>query len=492
MGVLVAVLGAPGCTFGGLADYAIDACEPSKTQASDICDRLNKDPATCTPYQCAASRHCVQTTRDDDRDGDPPTKCGGTDCDDANAARSGHAKEICDRLDNDCNGVVDEDALHVGAERMIAPAGTLSSTSDPILVAADDVGSNALASYVTGACFPLISLEPGSGGGIGAGCVVLGTETTLAPRQPYPLRIGTGFAAAFVVTSACPAGRPAYRFESNGSSGVDLACDAAHPAALPTVAAMPASANAKSGLVTWYEASVADRVDPIGGCATLKPASLQVLRLADLTSPTPATRADVLVAQETSASTRPAALTPLDAAGGMLLTTPLGNDVGVWLLTPEVLRGTALPAPVHVASLANARSVAVRTRHEGNTVSVAIAAEIGCYPAASIQLALGTIDVTTKALTFGASVEVVGSTKIATSPSVVWVGARNEWWVQWLDDAPHAKVRRFSAEGKPIGAAIDVGTQVSIATVSAGESVFAVDPGANGGSFVEIPIGCAK
>ena len=51
----------------------------------------------------------MSCTRDADQDGHIAMECGGDDCDDLNASRSPSLGEICDELDNDCNGLVNDD-----------------------------------------------------------------------------------------------------------------------------------------------------------------------------------------------------------------------------------------------------------------------------------------------------------------------------------------------------------------------------------------------
>ena len=43
-----------------------------------------------------------------DRDGDGFTACG-EDCDDRDPERRPGVEDVCDRVDNDCDGLVDED-----------------------------------------------------------------------------------------------------------------------------------------------------------------------------------------------------------------------------------------------------------------------------------------------------------------------------------------------------------------------------------------------
>ena len=47
---------------------------------------------------------------DEDQDGYVAAACGGLDCDDANAAVNPGASEVCNEIDDDCNGIVDIDS----------------------------------------------------------------------------------------------------------------------------------------------------------------------------------------------------------------------------------------------------------------------------------------------------------------------------------------------------------------------------------------------
>jgi hypothetical protein len=68
------------------------------------------DGLACTTDGCdEATRTCTHTALDRDGDTFEDAICGGTDCDDEQAAVYPGAPELCDGLDNDCDGVVNED-----------------------------------------------------------------------------------------------------------------------------------------------------------------------------------------------------------------------------------------------------------------------------------------------------------------------------------------------------------------------------------------------
>jgi len=475
------------CTFGGIANYEIGECEPKSTQADDVCERLNKgsDPKSCVVYQCdRASKRCIQKPRDDDRDGDPTPACGGTDCDDQNPARSGRTAEICDSQDNNCNGVVDEDVVKPEPARTVVTPGALPSEADALLSSADR--QSLLGVYVDqGKCLPLVSLTHNSGDFVGgAGCFLLSDEQALVPRQPFAALIGANAAAAFIGTSGCTGtGRLFYRFRtSTEKGGAELPCDATHPASLPAFAVMP---NGVAGLVAWYEAPIGERQDPINGCAAAKPATLAVAAVGNAIT-SPITLQPVRVG-EPSIGTRPPALLSVAELESMVMVAPFAGDVGVWLLKLEQVQSGTLPAPVRIPGLANARATAVAARTEGGVTTLAVVAETGCAPAASVVMTLGTVDAGAKSVTFGPVVPVVGPSTIATLPSAAWVARRKEWWVSWVDSTPSARFQRFDPAAKPIGGVIEAGRLIN-ASVSSTESVFGYNPSVAGGSFVEIPM----
>jgi hypothetical protein len=97
----------------------VDDLSLSPCSTRDDCEQanraLNVAATALRRYQCVASR-CALSPRDDDGDGDPAREAGGRDCDDHDALRVGdpinpRAREVCDGVDNDCDGLVDEGVI---------------------------------------------------------------------------------------------------------------------------------------------------------------------------------------------------------------------------------------------------------------------------------------------------------------------------------------------------------------------------------------------
>jgi hypothetical protein len=101
--------------------------EPECSVESD-CALPQTDPAGCARAACSGGR-CVYSARDEDGDGHASLLCApvdpegtirvGDDCDDHAKAIHPQAAELCNGLDDDCNGVTD---VQQGSSTSVPPA----------------------------------------------------------------------------------------------------------------------------------------------------------------------------------------------------------------------------------------------------------------------------------------------------------------------------------------------------------------------------------
>jgi hypothetical protein len=97
------------CDDGTYCDLA-QCCTPLPACATAAdCEAIWEGDACKANIACdPVSSICSFETLDKDGDGHPPQICGGDDCDDSSANRFPGNTEVCDEVDNDCDGDVDE------------------------------------------------------------------------------------------------------------------------------------------------------------------------------------------------------------------------------------------------------------------------------------------------------------------------------------------------------------------------------------------------
>lgn len=84
----------------------IDGTDASGAQLTGTMSISEVLPLVKIPYE-----GCEGANGDQDRDGSDAIEFGGTDCDDNDAQIGPHAIEVCDGVDNNCDGQIDEDKL---------------------------------------------------------------------------------------------------------------------------------------------------------------------------------------------------------------------------------------------------------------------------------------------------------------------------------------------------------------------------------------------
>jgi hypothetical protein len=89
-------------------------------------DPAPTDPVCAPPVCLEEQRACIFPPKDSDRDGYVDAACGGDDCNDENGAVHAGLADLCDGVDNNCNGAVDEEGWSVPegtGERMVLSEG---------------------------------------------------------------------------------------------------------------------------------------------------------------------------------------------------------------------------------------------------------------------------------------------------------------------------------------------------------------------------------
>jgi alpha-tubulin suppressor-like RCC1 family protein len=103
--LLSCAAGLAACSLAGLDHAVLPVCATDGDCAA-LAARV--DDPDCDTFVCVPETgRCMPATVDADSDGEPPIACGGTDCDDADAARFAAATEICNGIDDDCDDLLD-------------------------------------------------------------------------------------------------------------------------------------------------------------------------------------------------------------------------------------------------------------------------------------------------------------------------------------------------------------------------------------------------
>jgi len=159
------------------------------------------------PVITNATLNTVAPSQIVDLDADGFTPCAG-DCDDTNASVHPGARELCDGLDNDCDGTVDGPAakpqevtrLTVGSDAATLSWGAAGATYDLLRGALADLP---------------VGNKPSET------CRASGNTTTTATDASVPA-VGRGF--WYLVRAVNPCGRGTYGSASGGAESVSTAC----------------------------------------------------------------------------------------------------------------------------------------------------------------------------------------------------------------------------------------------------------------------------
>ena len=119
-----------GATSAGYSGGWTVAISPATVAEGDVVTATARDG---DPETSEASANAVVVECDTDGDGHTEPSCGGVDCDDGNPTVFGGAPELCDGLDNDCDGVVPADESDVDADGS-APCDGDCDDADPTVL----------------------------------------------------------------------------------------------------------------------------------------------------------------------------------------------------------------------------------------------------------------------------------------------------------------------------------------------------------------------
>lgn len=442
---------AAGCTFGGIGDYETRSCPPAAKASDDVCDKLHAADA-CHPYQCDGEVHrCIARARDDDRDGDPAIACGGHDCDDNDPTRASTKKEICNLIDDDCNGYVDD-----GIEYAASPVGApLASGYSGGVARTSREGSVVVGAAIAGAAVEVLRVADDAQA---TQTIALGGD---AAQQPSATFVDGHAVAAYVATdAACASGRFSFRNDAGGS--VAQPCSATtNGVAAPAIAAFPSKTGAGAALVALDDVTVARTSDPAASCDLAAGAPLLVAAVRGAATATPTMTPFATLAADAIAL-RPPALARLDGFGSVLVAAPTPSAVAVWSVTPDL----AAPSVARLGELAGAKAVAIAVSSDADHTRVAVVAEIGCAPHQRLRAAFGTASgvavladggLAPPVVAFGALVDVTPADAArAGAPSVAWIDAAGEWEIAWLGEAG-GRARRYAPDGTALDAGVDLG-----------------------------------
>ncbi|MCC7537830.1 MAG: hypothetical protein IT379_16520 [Deltaproteobacteria bacterium] len=239
----------------GLAEALVLALGGGACGSSDIpCSVDSECPNEptgdpCAEWRCDATKSvCARQRTDRDRDGFAPVACAGsatagapaTDCDDTRASAAPDAAETCNRMDDDCDGEIDEQAA--ASSLCATVANTTIECRDGVCEVAGCHGSYEDCNRrATDGCETDVSIDPRHCGACGVAC----------PEMP-------GVTACAAGLCTCAGALPAVC----GGVCVDTATSSVHCGACGVVCSIAAGFSCIEGTCACPEG----RVDCGGAC----------------------------------------------------------------------------------------------------------------------------------------------------------------------------------------------------------------------------------
>lgn len=332
--IIVSALLASACSALGLSD----GLEQSQCLR---CEELNavEPPGDCQSWQCSdraddANGMCIIDLIDADGDGAPPAECATperpADCDDAAPTNTPGGTEICELTDNDCDGLIDEDALSVSTASVVT-VGALSAMA----FAPGDLESGAAyraGGELVAVTLPFDGAAPAAATLAGAAMSSNVEATAIAPSgTDWAIAYADGSGCSRIVLGAWDGGGPTLEAVA-GHRTVGLPKSGGVCPADPSAVGHPAVASVTPRQVLVAHLGVAGSRDCGAAAASV---GLVVAQRTGSSGPYTSERAAPVLATESTDAIAPA-LIAVDPTFGYLLAYPEpGGTIGLYRIVVD-------------------------------------------------------------------------------------------------------------------------------------------------------------
>lgn len=453
--VAVALLALPltapltGCSLMGLDKFERARCTDDTSCVG--LGALSPTNDECRTWQCEpTTRLCGVDLRDDDGDGAPLAMCAPAgvtaDCDDSAQARTPGNQELCNLLDDDCDGVVDPNfaathgvvaTLRSGEDAVSFSRG-FSGAEVSVLVDAQAAAPLELGRTIAGGSSALV-LTPAMtdiADGTLATLAVLGDLGSLVVYDPAVAAVNCG------ADSLSPI--QARWLRTNGTIAATTCLTQTRLAA---ASATPEPAG--DVLLVWVEDAAAREC----GAATAAPVRARVLR------PISATPARIDVSEAFELGTTADALGPsasyVDGHGWVIAHASAAGDVVVHRIATQTSFSSYVASAVTMISSIDAGAARDVTIAAGAEGAIAVAYADGDCAVGRVVLRLASLS--EGSVTFGDELRVSEERdRVRRAPVPAFHAGRGEWVVVYRDGADE-QAARFSQAGAAIASPVPLG-----------------------------------
>ncbi len=470
-----------GCSALGLDRFPQATC----TRDRD-CEGLPPPADDCLSWQCdRTTDHCMLDLLDADEDGfarmTSPSMAicamdARVDCDDAAATTFPTAAELCNGLDDDCDGLVDDGVAAATTDLPLRAMGEARSGVVARAPGGDEAGLVALLQVDTGTRPRRTILVRRAGG-----APVEASLTTMVtgPTASSPIDLGRGAEALvalgerFVVLFAPEGSCRRLALAATDATGSRLdAPQALHEAGLPTLDPSPACQAASRGALAADVASdrfLAAYANPAGAACGAVSASTVLAIGGSLVGALPELDATAPVVIGSSVDHLAPALVSAGVAGAFFVAFPTASAIEIHRV--DVASGTAMRLAEVPVSGASAVTVAL----DGSTLALGWSEDCGASPARIRLFAVAGTTLTPgpeATLSRGADALCITRQGVLEEWGIALEDAEG-WWLERRDDrgaelGPPVPVRGIASEVRPLVRARSSGGAYEIFGAEAG------------------------